>query len=267
MVIIVKLNKTMVKDMKEEDIIRYARHGTKHDVGTMGWFWEMQKILELDSMKKVRIWAEDNRILSDLGKINDTKEHRDNLAIEKGYKNHLDYIKNMRNVWSKNNGYDNHNERQRNYRYDKGLYTPMSENKECSSYFGVYIGEKYVSKLFEDVEKMPYGNPGFDWICKKKYKIDSKVSCLLHRENKTDYFEFTIKYNKKADYFILSAWDNRDSLNPLYVWIFHKNDIIRGKKFWQRDNLFITYKPEYLEEFKKHEVTNKLDKLKELCKR
>ena len=75
----------------------------------------------------------------------------------------------------------------------------------------------------------------------------------------------SIRYNTIADWFILSAWDDRDSLNPLYVWIFHKNDIVREKKFWKRNNLWITNTPKKLKEFKKYEVANRLYKLKELC--
>ena len=34
------------------------------------------------------------------------------------------------------------------------------------------------------------------------------------------------RYLHLADWFILSAWDNRDSLTPLHVWAFHKDDIV-----------------------------------------
>ena len=65
----------------------------------------------------------------------------------------------------------------------------------------------------------------------------------------------------------MSAWDNRDSLKPLYVWAFHKDDIVRGRKFWRRDTFSITNTPEKLKELEKWEVTDRLDKLKELCNR
>lgn len=67
-----------------------------------------------------------------------------------------------------------------------------------------------------------------------------------------------------ADWFTLSAWDNRDSLNPLHVMVFHRNDIIRGRKFWRREVFSITNIPKGLKEFEKYEVTNRLNKLKEL---
>ena len=43
----------------------------------------------------------------------------------------------------------------------------FDENKDCSSYFGVYIVEGILSKIFKNVEKMPMTNPGFDFLCNK----------------------------------------------------------------------------------------------------
>ena len=54
----------------------------------------------------------------------------------------------------------------------------MSENEECSSYFGVYIGENYVSKTFEDPIMMPYGNKGFE---ERRYNIKQDVGEMLER--------------------------------------------------------------------------------------
>ncbi len=205
-------------------------------------------------------WARENDILVNSADI-DRKLYR-NPSIEKlGCQNNKEYQDKLAQMA----GFKDHSERSKILGWEKGKNIPMSENKECSSYFGVYIGENYVSKLFHDILKMPYGNPGFDWVCNKEKRIDHKASCLLHRDNR-HYFEFTIRYNNIADYFILSAWDDRDSLNPLYVWIFHKNDIIREKKFWQRETLIITNRPEYIAKFEKYEITDKLEKLKELCK-
>ncbi len=120
-------------------------------------------------------------------------------------------------------------------------------------------------ETFEDPIKMPNGNQGFDWICKKGEKMDHKGSCLTYFEDVTPIWVYGIGYNNIADWFILSAWDNRESLNPLHIWIFHKNDIVRGRKFWRRDSFSITNTPEKLKEFEKYEVTDRLDKLKELC--
>jgi len=119
-------------------------------------------------------------------------------------------------------------------------------------------------QTFEDPIKMPYGNPGFDWLCKNGAKIDNKGSCLCYIEVGSPRWEFGIYYNNIADWFVLSAWDSRDSLNPLHVWIFNKNDIVRGRKFWEREGFSIANTLKGLKEFKKSEVTDRLNKLKEL---
>lgn len=128
---------------------------------------------------------------------------------------------------------------------------------------------------FENARRMPYGNPGFDWACKKGYKIENKSRCLYYNvESDWPGWTFSIRFNKIADWFILSAWDDRDSLNPLHVWSFHKDDMviyrIGGhyilKKFCDRYSLSISNTPKGLKKFEKYEITNRLDKLKEFCK-
>ena len=141
----------------------------------------------------------------------------------------------------------------------------MEFNEDCSSYFGIYIAENYIMKTFEDPIKMPYGNPKYDWLCKAGKKIECKSRCLSNHSECIGY-GFDIDFNNVADYFLLSAWDNRDSLEPLYIWIFRRNDIVRGTPFWNRETFWITNKPEYLTLFSIYEVKDRLEKLKELCK-
>ena len=176
---------------------------------------------------------------------------------------------------AKDMGFENNTERVREYRHNTGRQAPMQDNPDCSAWFGSFIAENYIIGTFEDPVKMPYGNPGYDWICKQGQKIDSKARCLEYKGIGWSGWKFLIKYNNIADYFILSAWDNRDSLNPLHVWIFHKNDMVRkgrgccsGRvKFWKRDMFSITNTPEKLKEFAQFEVTGRLEKLKEICDR
>ncbi len=210
------------------------------------------KYLEKKYGEEFAKWAEQNK--------NKIQTHVLNAGCKTGYE--------YRNKNAQKLGFKDHAERTRDrsreYCYDKGIYGPASENEYCASYFGVHIAEKYIMKTFEDPIQMPLNNPGFDWICKKGYKIDSKAACLNYH-NKNPSLIFPIRYNNIADYFILSGWDNRESLQPICVWIFHKDDIVRGKKFWKRDTITITNTPEGLKQFEKYEVTNRLDKLKELC--
>jgi hypothetical protein len=77
-------------------------------------------------------------------------------------------------------------------------------------------------QTFVDPIRMPYGNPGFDWRCKNGDKIDNKGVCLQHIEGKSTKWEYQIRWNNIADYFILSAWDDRKSKKPLHAWAFYK---------------------------------------------
>lgn len=172
------------------------------------------------------------------------KEYKDKKSQELGFKNNSDRIKEWKHY----------------------TVPPLSEyNKDCSSYFGDFT-ENLVIQTFECTIKMPPNNPGFDWICKKGDNVDNKCRCLDY-SNKSPTWKFPIRYNNIAVWFILSAWDNRDGLNPFHVWVFHKNDIVRGRKFWRRETFSITNTPKALKELEKWEVTDRLDKLKEYCER
>jgi hypothetical protein len=64
-------------------------------------------------------------------------------------------------------------------------------------------------------------------------------------------------------------WDNRESLKPLLVLEFRKNDLVRYRKyvhieFWKRDNFTITNTIEGLEQFQNFQID--IDWLKDLRK-
>ncbi len=113
---------------------------------------------------------------------------------------------------------DKTNEKQRQYRYDNGSQ-PMSENKTCSLFLGVHIAEKMLSRIFKNVERSPYGTSGYDFRCGKDYLIDVKSSCSQVNSFGTKRWHFTIKRNIIADYFLCIAFDNRQNLNPLHLWL------------------------------------------------
>ena len=98
----------------------------------------------------------------------------------------------------------------------KSGHLPMSENKECASYFGVHTLERVLKNSFDDVERMPYGNKGYDFICSKGKKVDAKGACKTKNRNG---WAFGIRKNTIAEYFCLVAFDNRKDLNPLYMWM------------------------------------------------
>lgn len=102
-------------------------------------------------------------------------------------------------------------------------HLPMSENKTCASYLGIYVAERVLSKVFKNVEKQPVGNPVFDFICNKGMKIDVKSACLYYGKGKTPRWCFRVFRNQIADYFLCLAFDNRKDLNPLHMWLLPTN--------------------------------------------
>jgi len=97
---------------------------------------------------------------------------------------------------------------------------PMSENKECSAYLGIYVAERVLANVFKNVEVMPYSNPGFDFICNRGKKIDVKSACTVHGVgNRSSCWNFHIDKNKTPDYFLCLAFDDRTNLNPLHIWL------------------------------------------------
>ena len=113
----------------------------------------------------------------------------------------------------------------REWLHRTGRNKPMNENKNCAAYLGVHIAEQVLSIAFKNVKVMPYGNPGFDFICGGGYMIDVKSSCRHHHENRADYWLFTINKNRIADYFLCLAFDNRESLNPEHLWLIPAGNI------------------------------------------
>jgi hypothetical protein len=113
-------------------------------------------------------------------------------------------------------------------RYANGQ-KPMSENKECPSYLGIAIAEKALSNFFDHIIRMPLNNPNYDFICGKGFKIDVKASCLhypktgISKEGYTKtyhpYWNYLIKKNPIAEFYLLLAFNSREDLEPLHVWL------------------------------------------------
>lgn len=236
-----------------------SKHTTKIDrKGNPCWY--KYKTNGLGKYDKKGIWDGNNYICSACyagGGISHPTLNRDDFNTR------LEYA----NARAQRLGYKDEADYAKRKRWDRGVQRPIEEAKDCPAYFGVCIGEKYVSRTFDNPKMMPYGNPGYDWECKNGLKIQLECRCLSDNLWFNQQFKFThIDYNKVADVFILSGWKDRESLEPLLVLAFKKDDIVRGEPFWMRDSLSITNSPEGLAEFKDFEVTNRLDKLKEMCK-
>lgn len=190
------------------------------------------------------------------------KEYITHLAEMQGitYKEYID-----RQV--QKNGYENYNDYVRHMKHKRDKGSPFMENKSCSLYLGVGIAEKYLSKIFQNVQRMPHGNPGYDFICNKGYKIDVKCVCLGKTNNT---WCFNIYENKIADYFLLLAFMSREDLDkPIHLWLIKSDEVISTNKddikLNERVNLKIPNTPKILARFAKFEQTDKLEELKKCC--
>jgi len=101
---------------------------------------------------------------------------------------------------------------------------------------------------------MPTGNPGYDFLCSKGYKIDVKSATKSKSRNG---WMFKISKNRIADYFLLLAFDNRENLNPQHLWLIPAV-ILNDKKN-------TTIAPSTLEKWSKYELDNKLNDVIACC--
>lgn len=131
--------------------------------------------------------------------------------------NLLEYSKEYQNIIRKDKQKHKQNEQE-----NKRTHGPMSKNRDCPNYLGIHIAEKLVAKYFKNPFRMPWSNPGYDFICSNGFKIDVKSAILTTSKNR---WLFLINKNKIADYFLCLAYDNRNDLNLLHVWLFPGPDI------------------------------------------
>lgn len=165
-------------------------------------FHRLYKQKKISASEYLDWWAKQND-------YRNMKEYYDLQAQKKGYKNHSDMVRIVRN--------------------EKGIHKPISKNKQCGSYLGIYIAERVLSKIFKEVKCMPIHNRGYDFICNKGYKVDVKSATIS-----TDGWRFTIDRNSIADYFILLAFDNRENLNPMHLWLIKGNETVKAKKLHKK---------------------------------
>lgn len=105
-------------------------------------------------------------------------------------------------------------------------------NRYCPSFLGINVAEHVLSNVFKNVVRTPMGNKGFDFWCDNGFKIDVKSSCQL--KNRHPAWAFNIHHNKIADYFLCIAFDNREDLNPLHLWL------VPGNKANHRSKLSVS---------------------------
>lgn len=101
-----------------------------------------------------------------------------------------------------------------------GIYKPFEESKDCAFFLGIHVAERVLSRYFDGIERMPINNPGYDFVCKRGYKIDVKSSCLNKGKlGKLPGWTFKFNQNVIADYFLCLAFDDREHLQPQHIWL------------------------------------------------
>ena len=136
----------------------------------------------------------------------------------------------------------------------QGFVSGIVNNKNCASYLGVTIAEQLLAKVFKNVVMMPYGNKGFDFKCNQGYMIDVKSAV---KRNLRRAWMFKINKNLIADYFLCLAFDNRQQLNPMHIWLIPSKEINHLK--------FLTISESRLIKWSKYELIDKLDKVIGCC--
>lgn len=142
-------------------------------------------------------------------------------------------------------------------RYRRGIHKPLGTNPYCSSYLGVFVAERVLAHVFDHVEKMPYGNPGFDFRCGRGCKIDVKSACRLTRLCHSDSWPFAIRKNANADYFLLIAFSDRENLEPEHVWL------VPGELV--NDKFGVSISDSRLDKWSKYELDDKLAQVIACC--
>lgn len=95
-----------------------------------------------------------------------------------------------------------------------GQEITIPKNKNSPVYLGC-IAEELLARTFKDVQRMPHGNPGFDIICNQDFMIDIKSSATGYK----GYWQFLIRGNEIANYFLCIAFESRSDLTPTHVWL------------------------------------------------
>jgi len=135
----------------------------------------------------------------------------------------IEHSRSRKRAWRKANPEKQKTQYTRDHR--KQGHRPFDENRNCSMFLGVHVAERVLSRVFKNVERMPMNNIGYDFICNHGKKIDVKSSCLWN----TNRWGFEIKHNTTADYFLCIAFDNRDDLTPMHVWLIPNNVVSHHK--------------------------------------
>lgn len=246
-------------------------------------FQEDAKRLGLTGYQLLQKYINEGKLKVSIPSKEDNSNRRKKFLEEMGFKNNSEYLEYL----AKNKGFKSRNEQRRKiyeddlennriknreWHYKNKDSSPMSENAKCSSFTGVFLGEKIIGKtilleIFGSIEKeMTYGNSGYEFVVKGGYKIEIKTGKLLS----DDRWIFDIKLNKIADYFLMIGLDSTKS-KIIHIWLFKKDDVIKKRidryevfKVNKIEHLSISNNTERLQELRDYEMTDKLVCIKEI---
>lgn len=270
-----KIREDVIEEIKEK-----VRKNSKFLHPVNKEMLEYQKKLKFTNGNEFTQWMQQNGIMKNPIKIEQDKRkikiENAGCKTEKEYRNKL--AQNIRcntrreydDKKAQEFGFKDTSERTKIRRWSIGDNEPAEFNEACSTWFAEFT-ENLMIHRYPGATKMPPNNPGFDYLW-KDIKINNKGRCLYYGKDRSPNCAFPIGYNNDTDIFILSGWDNRENLNPLFVLEFYKNDLVRkGKggftskvKFWKRYTFSVTY-PEGLWQFEEYQID--LGWLKDILKR
>lgn len=107
-------------------------------------FQEDMQRLKFENGNKYTSWMQQNGILknpSDLNQERHTKTHEKYKC-----KNATEYV----NLCAQKLGYKDRKERRNEYEWATGR-SPIYDNKDCSTYFGIYKGEELIKRFLEEI--------------------------------------------------------------------------------------------------------------------
>lgn len=246
--------KEIMHKIEESEIIHEIHHGKRYK-------YQRQKIEKMPNkyrMKLLKDKADIGIIDKNLLSIKSSKKLLNEWAIEKGFNSYEEYL----NIIALGRGFTHYGEYEKVWMCYPEMPSPIKENRIEPRFLGIYIAENGIAKIYEGSQRMPYFNPGYDIICPKGYKIDVKATVL----NRYNTLNFHINQNMIADYFALVTFNNIIELKPIYMWLIQGDEYVHGCPIRKLDMLTILNEPTHLDNYKKYEKTDKLEKLRDICK-
>jgi hypothetical protein len=175
-------------------------------------------------------------------------------------------------------GYLTYGDYSKNRKSNRDKHVACDVDLNCTRYLGTFVEEKLM-KIFDGASKNPIrglGSGYWDWKCNNdmliKYVAASlcyriKIDNLSGKEYEWKGFHWAILRNDAPDFFLLVGYgESREDLDIENAWLVPCSDIIRTKKFWDRESFTIRCdKKKQLLEMKKYEVgKDRLEKMREI---